>query len=131
MKKALQKLNIYYQCSALSGFFLLLISLLLIPLYFFNLKEIPLGILLGGIYGILIFYFTGLLNDKLPNKYRWAIIIAILRFFLFGILLFLVGLCYYYWDVKLFNIFGVFGGYLFVVLIFIILQFIDNKKEKI
>ena len=130
MIKALNKLNIYHKCVVLSGLFLILISLGLIPLYFYNHMDIPLGILLGGTYGILVYFIVGLLENKRSDYYKWAILIAILRFFFLAVLLVLVALCYYKWELKIFNIFAVVGGYL-ICLVVLLLLFMLKKERKI
>ena len=127
MIKAFNKLNIYFKCSVLSGLFILVLSLALIPLYFFNLKDIPLGFILGGGFGILSYFVTGILENKRAEHYKWAILISVLRFLLLAILLFMVALCYYKWDIKIFNIFTVVGGY-FICLIIFVLLFVVKKK---
>lgn len=124
------KLNIYHKCSVLSGLFILLISLALIPLYFFNYMDIPLGFMLGGLFGISTYFLVGVLENKKNEYYKWAIVISILRFFVFAFLLVLVGLCYYIWEIKIFNIFSVVGGYLLCVVVLVILFLIQSKKER-
>lgn len=130
MIKAFSKLNIYYKCSVLSGLFLIVLSLALIPFYFINLMEIPLGFLLGGAFGITIYFITGLLENKRPEYYKWAIMISVFRFILLAILLFVVALCYYKLDIKIFNIFTVTGGY-FICLIIFVLLFLKKKKGNV
>ena len=130
MIKAYNKLNIYHKCVVLSGLFLLLLSLALIPLYFFNYIDIPLGFLLGGMYGILCYFIIGLLENKRGEYYKWAVLISILRFIVLAILLVLVALCYYKWEIKIFNIFTVLGGYLICLVVFIILSVFASKRER-
>ena len=130
IKDRFGKLNIYHKCSVLSGLFLLLISLALIPLYFFNYMDIPLGIILGGSYGVVIYFITGLFENKRGEYYKWAIVISVLRFFVFAFLLVLTGLCYYILEIKIFNIFSVVGGYLVCVVVLVLLFIQQNKKER-
>ena len=130
MISKLGKYNIYYKCSILSGFFLALISLGLIPLYFFSLKEIPLGILLGGGLGIISYLIVGILEDKRSTGYKWAVVVSIVRYFVFALLLLLLGLCYYKWEIKIFNIFGFVGGYLLVTIIFVIIYLLTKHQEE-
>ena len=125
---SLDKLNIYYKCSILSGFFILTLSIGFLPLYFVNLHEIPLGVILGGEYGILSTFIMGLLEEKYGQHYRWAIIVSILRYVLFAVILFLVGLCYYKWDIKYFNIFSTFASYIAVLGILILCHLFPDKK---
>ena len=127
MKQAFEKLNIYYKCSVLSGLFLIFISLCLIPLYFFGYMDIPLGFLLGGVYGVIVYFFTGLLENKRQDYYKWAVVLSVLRFFILAVLLVLAALCYYKWELKIFNIFSVVGGYLLSLVVLIILFVVKDK----
>ena len=130
MKQAFGKLNIYYKCSVLSGLFLIFISLSLIPLYFFGYMDIPLGFLLGGVYGVIVYFFTGLLENKRQDYYKWAVVLSVLRFFILAVLLVLAALCYYKWELKIFNIFSVVGGYLLSLVVLIILFVVKDKGNK-
>ena len=130
MKQAFQKLNIYHKCAVLSGLFLLLLSIALIPLYFFNYMDIALGFILGGGYGILVYSIVGLLENKRSDYYKWAVLISILRFFILAALLIIVGLCYYKWEIKIFNIFSVVAGYLICLTVLIILFIVNDRKKK-
>lgn len=130
IKEGYDKLNIYHKCSVLSGLFILLISLCLIPLYFFNYMDIALGFILGGAFGVFTYFVVGILENKKSDYYKWAIVISILRFFVFALLLVLIALCYYIWEIKIFNIFSVVGGYLVCVVVLVILFLIQNKKER-
>ena len=130
MIKAFSKLNIYLKCVVLSGLFLLLLSLALIPLYFINYMDIPLGFILGGGYGMLCYFLIGILENKRAEYYKWAVLVSILRFVVLAALLFFVALCYYKWDIKIFNIFTVLGGYLICLVVFLILSVIASKRER-
>ena len=130
MIKAFRKLNIYHKCAVLSGFFVCILSLCLIPLFFIDLGDVVWGLLLGCGFGILSYFVTGLLENKHAEHYKWAIFVAIFRFLLFAILLILLALCYYKWDIKIFNIFSFVGGYFICLVVLIILFIIKDKKEK-
>lgn len=112
MRKWLGKFNIFYQCSILSAIFLVIISLGLIPLYFIGWKEIPLGILIGLGYGILIYLLFGFLEDKHKEGYLLMITISTFRYFVFALILVFLAICYYVWDFKYFNIIAYVGGYM-------------------
>ena len=92
--------------------------------------ELPFGLLLGGGFGVLSYFVTGLFENKKDESYKWAVVISILRFVILGILLFLVGLCYYKWEVKIFNIFTVVGGYSLCLVVLIILFVLKDKQER-
>ena len=129
MKQAFEKLNIYHKCSVLSGLFLIVVSLALIPLYFLGYKDIPLGLILGGIYGVVAYFVTGYLENKRGNYYKWAVLVSVFRYLLFIVLLIIVALCYYKWDIKIFNIFSVCGGYFICLVVLIILFMLKGRKE--
>lgn len=131
MKKAFDKLSICYKCAVLSGLFLLLLTLCLIPCFIFGYMDIPLGFIVGFSYGILLYSIVGLYEDKSHYGYKGAITIIVVKYLVFGALLFLLGLCYYRWDVKLFNLFTVVGGYLIVLVIYVVLNLMEGKKERV
>lgn len=128
MKKAFDKLNIYFKCVVMSGLFLLVISLGLIPLYFYKFADIPLGFIVGTGYGMISYLVTGLLEERFKKSYYWALIVSVLRLIVFAVLLILFALCYYKWDIKWINIFSYVGGYLIVSIIFAVL-YVGHKKE--
>ncbi len=130
MLEAYKELNIYHKCAVLAGLLLCITSLALIPLYFFGYMNIPLGIILGAGYAIIIDVIFGIYENHRKEDYKWAVVISITRFILFAILLVLVALCYYKWDIKIFNIFAVTGGYLTSQVIFVILAAINKRKEE-
>lgn len=129
MKEWFGKLNIYYKCCILSAIFLILFSLLLIPLYFFNYAEIPLGLALGLGYGSIIYLIFGYLEDKKKEGYFFMIVVSSLRYFVFAIVLILLALCYYIWDIRYFNLISYVGGYVVTTVIFAILFYKTNKKD--
>ena len=130
MKKWFDKLNIYFKCSILSAIFLLL-STISLPLFnHFNLLEIPLGYLLGSAFGILIYFVNGLLEEKNKQTYKWAVVFITFRYFLFALFLILLGLCYYYWEIRIFNLFAFASGYVTCIIISLILYLLEGRKEK-
>ena len=129
MIKWFDKLNIYYKCSVLSAIFLFL-ALALLPLFHFNnMNEYPLGLILGVSMGELIFILNGYLENKYPDTYKWAVAFNVFRYLLFAILLIVLALCYYKWEIKVFNLFTYVSGYTLVYLIFIILYAYEGRKE--
>lgn len=130
MKKWFDKLNIYHKCSVLSAIFLFLAIVILIPCHFFNFLEYPLGYILGISYGIIIFFINGLIENHNKTGYKWAIVFVVLRYFIFALLLILVGLCYYMWEIKFFNLFLVTGGYMTSIVISLVLYLLENKAER-
>lgn len=130
MKKWYKNLNHFYKVCLISSLALVLIFILLIPLFFFDLKEIPLGVLLGGGISILFYFLQGLFEKKdlLKNSVKWAIILNIGRLLIFGSLLFLVAYLYYSLHLKIFNIFAVAFSY-FIPLIAMCVLFTKGERK--
>ena len=100
------------------------------PFFFFEHMDLPLGILLGGLIGLLsyqmLFYqINSTLSYKHPrirgvfNYFlRWL-------FYLIGLLICLIP---YHFGYNIFNVFTTCGGY-FIVKIVMIIVSLKNKKE--
>ena len=130
MKNWYQKLNIYFKTVFWTAVISFGISVLLIPLFFFSLMEIPLGILFGAFIGILYYVAAGI-NQK--NKYEESamtidVILIIVRFILFAGALVGLALLYYVADIHIFNIFSFVGSYLLSLLIYILVNRKEGKK---
>ena len=130
MKSWLSELSINLKTVVLSSIAILVIYLCLIFGYFVNLKDIPNGFLLGGIVGIASFLLMAL-ADKLDNKKdkpTFAIIFIVIRFILIGAIIILVALMNYQWNINIFNIFTVVGGYFVPLIINIIIYVMERKN---
>ena len=128
MKEWYASLKLEYKIVIWSLLVLAGITLLLIPLFFFSLMEIPQGIALGGGVGTIVYLFLGLFNNKdNPKKsLTLTVITMIVRFLVIAGILFLVGWLYYAIGFKAFNIFAVAGGYFIPLVINIILVRKEN-----
>ena len=128
MKEWYASLKLEYKIVVWSLLVLAGITLLLIPLFFFSLMEIPQGIALGGGVGTIVYLFLGLFNNKdNPKKsLTLTVITMIVRFLVIAGVLFLVGWLYYAIGFKAFNIFAVAGGYFIPLVINIILVRKEN-----
>ena len=124
-----RRLNIEFQTVVWSIIVTLGLLLLMIPLFFFSLMEIPLGIALGAAIGIITYLALGLVDDKSKQKLSigLTITIIVLRLLVVAGILFLVGWLYYAIGVKIFNIFAVVGGYLMTLIINMIMV----RKDKV
>ena len=129
MKDWYQKLKIEYQIVFWSLLSLAVIMLATIPCYFFGYMDIPLGISLGMGISILIYLFLGIFNNPNKQKRSFAISILILsiRLLIIGGVAFLDGWLYYQKQIRIFNIFGLLGGYLIPVVINLIIA--ARRKE--
>ena len=130
MMKWYQKLNIYFKTVFWTTIISLGISILLIPLFFFSLMEIPLGILLGAFIGILYYIAAGI-NEK--NKYAQSamtvdVILIVVRFILFAGALVGLALLYYVANIHIFNIFSFVGSYLLSLLVYLLVNRKEGKK---
>lgn len=114
---------VFWSLIVLSG-----LIILMIPMFFFKLMEVPQGVALGGGIGIITYLLLGIFSnkDKQTKSMVLTTIVIILRILIMGGILFLVGWLYYQKSFKAFNVFAVAGGYL----VTIIIHFILARKEK-
>ena len=128
MKDWYLRLKIEYQIVVWSLITIISLFILTIPFFFFSLMEIPQGIVLGGLIGVIVYLFLGLANNQDSPKKSMVITIVIIAIKLLVIagILFLVGWLYYGVGIKAFNIFAVMGGYFIPLAIQIILM----EREK-
>lgn len=133
MKKWFIQLNNYYKVSLLTFITALILVVGCIPFYFIDLQEIPQGLLLGALVGIVPYVLLGTIEKGETNKKssKGAIILSISRFVLIAIALTLSATAYYYFDLKIFNIFAVLGGYLLTVIWLFIIVSIGKKNGTI
>lgn len=129
MKKWYLNLNSCSKTALLSSLVVVAVAILLIPLFFFNLYEIPLAILLGGFVNIIYYLIAGI-NQKRGggrNVINFDIFLLIARFVLFAAIAILLAWLYYSLKIKVFNLFAYVGAYLFPILIYAI---ISRKEHK-
>lgn len=128
MKDWYGQLKLEYKIVAWSLIVLAGIILVLIPLFFFSLMEVPQGIALGAGVGIIIYLFLGLFNnsDSPKKSLVLTVITIIIRFLVIAGILVLVGWLYYAKGVKAFNIFAVVGGYMIPLIVHI---FVGRKEN--
>ena len=115
--------NIYYKTSLINAIVTICLFVVATVFFFFNLMEIPLGILLGGSVSSVMYVFFGLLEGRKISK---TIIFIVLKSILF--ILFVLGLAilYYKLDIKIFNPFAFMAMYLLPTVLFIFI----SRKEK-
>ena len=126
--KRYHSLNIYFKIVVWSV--VLMIITTLVSVYFFtvNQYEVPLGIIIGLGLGAFLYAMTGLivLKDKDSN---WLLASNFIRLLVLGGAIFGVGFLYYKMNIHAINLFALVGGYTAVIIIFVILTLIENKKE--
>lgn len=132
MKEKWRHLNIYIKALSLDLCALLVITLGMIPLWINHLPDIPQGLLLGGLYGVLCLLVMFLVTNKENEnkKLVGTIIVIISRLLILAGILLLVGYLYYVKDVKMFNIFAVVGGYLLSTISLTLSHLIFKEEEE-
>ena len=130
MKSWYRRLNIYFKTVLWTIIITLGVTICLIPLFFFNLMEIPLGILLGGIFGSLYYLIAGFNQREEYSKKGMIldVVTIILRFALFAGAVIGLTLLYYKANIHLFNVYGFAGAYLLSLFAFIIISGKESKK---
>ena len=83
-------------------------------LFFIGRMDIPLGLLLGGVFCGTLSLIAGLLENKdEENKSsKYSIIMILSRFILLIAVTVIIALMYYRWDLKIFNVFSYVGAYI-------------------
>ena len=129
MKKILTKLNIYYSVALFTFVTTVIIVLGMIPLFLNKWGEIPQGVILGSLVGILAYLILGIVEgmDEKKKKVTITIIVMAARFLLIGLTIALAATLYYYKGYKIFNVFAVLGGYLLTTLWLLILNLMSKK----
>ena len=128
MKDWYRQLKLEYKVAFWSALVISALVISTIPCFFFELMEIPQGILLGGAVGIVTYLLLGLANnkEKQTKSMVMTVVVIIIRFLTLGGILFLAAWLYFYMLVRVFNVFAVLGGYVVTIIIHIILA----RKEK-
>lgn len=99
-------------------------------LFFKEMMDIPLGILLGGgVFGSLAL-ISGLIEKKDEERDApiYSIIMIALRFLLLVALTIIIALMYYKWNLKIFNVFAFVGAYLASIIAMIVVYLIFKKE---
>lgn len=131
MKKWFLSLNSSFKTFILSALLVTVVVGATLVLIYWNLLEIPLGILLGGFIGSLGYYFLGLIENKNPTRGSIGLIILaiIVRFLVLTVVLIIAGVTYFKFDKHIFNLFAVIGGYLCPLIIYVIINIKEVKKK--
>lgn len=130
MKSWYRQLNTYFKTVLWTIIITLGVTICLIPLFFFNLMEIPLGILLGGLFGTLYYFIAGFNQREEYSKKGMVldVVILTLRFLVFAGAM--VGLTWLYYksNIHIFNVYGFAGAYLLSLFVFILISGKESKK---
>lgn len=126
----MKKLAFQLKVSFILLILLVIIAIILLPLYFFNLHHVVIGILLGIAINSL-YFFLDYFIDKNKNKLGivLSIISMILKFLIVGGLMVLFGYLEFKLNFKFANIIAFIGGYLSSLIIAIILFAFNRRKD--
>ncbi len=130
MKSWYRRLNIYFKTVFWTVLITLGITIALIPLFFLNLMEYPLGILTGGVFGALYYLAAGF-NQREKNTRQGMtidIVLIVMRFILLAGVFFALAWLYYKGNIHVINIFAFIGAYLISVPMYLIL--FGKEKNK-
>ena len=122
-----KNLDIYIKTCVTTALVSLIVFLGCIPLYFYNLGEIPNGIALGGAISALLFLLYEVGKDS--PRLKGTIILNIIRFGLVIALLFVTTFLYYKLEIKIFNVFAVVGVFFASTIIFVVLSLLESRNE--
>lgn len=130
MKERFNKLNIYFRVTICSLILLVLFTIALTFLFFIGHLDIPLGLILGACINIVGYFALGLLEQKAKKNSKGIgnIIVTVSRFIILASTIVLVGWLYYEQNVQIFNIFSLVGGYLYPLIVLLILTVLQKKE---
>ncbi|HOZ02269.1 MAG TPA: hypothetical protein PKV57_00405 [Bacilli bacterium] len=130
MREKFNKLNIYFRVTICSLILLVLFTLALAFLFFIGHLDIPLGLILGASINIIGYFALGLLEQKEKSNSKGIgnIVVMIIRFVILALAIVLVGWLYYEQNVQIFNIFSLIGGYLYPLIVLLILTALQKKE---
>ena len=132
MKEKFHSLNIYHQTFVVSAGISLLLFLLLIPLFFFNLGEISFGLLIGEFISYMSYFVLGIFEKKNPSDKKGLtsmVMTLIIRVIILSIILVVDGLLYYKLGIKIFNIISIACGYFIPLIIFITINMKERRSD--
>lgn len=112
MKSWFSKLNFCFKTALISLVVTIAAALGTMCFFWLNLKEIPLGIILGGCVGVVSYTIMGIVVLKEDRKTIWTTVCTITRFLFIAAALTFSGYLYYISNIHLFNVFAVAGAYL-------------------
>lgn len=129
MKKWFCNLSTSYKTALLTTLLVVIGLLSTLFGYFVKLPELPNGMILGGLVGILSYVLMGLVEpyDEKRQKPTLTIVVIILRFVLVAVTVLLSALLYYKSNCHIFNLFAVAGSYLLSLVAFIIVNLMEKS----
>ena len=122
-----KNLDVYLKSCVTTALISLITFLGCIPLYFYNLGEVPNGIALSGAISSMLFFLYEI--GKTSPGLKGTIILNIVRFGLVIAMLFVTVFLYYKLEIKLFNVFAVVGTFFASTIIFVVLSYMESRNE--
>ena len=122
-----KNLDVYLKSCVTTALISLITFLGCIPLYFYNLGEVPNGIALSGAISSMLFLLYEI--GKTSPGLKGTIILNIVRFGLVIAMLFVTVFLYYKLEIKLFNVFAVVGTFFISTIIFVVLSYLESRNE--
>ena len=103
---------------------------LLIPFFFFQLMDITLGALLGGITSGSMYLLSNVAekSDAQKGNATLTIIMQGVRFFVVAGVMVLISLMYFKWDMKIFNPFSYIALYTVSVVVNVIVMLHERNR---
>ena len=125
----MNKLNNSYKAAIITFGGTLIGFIATIFLFFINLMEVPLGILLGGLIFGGLSLLTGLAEtkDEEAKESKRTIIMIITKFVLSLGLIVLIAVLYYKLGFKIINLFAFIGVYTFNTIVTVIIYLVSKK----
>ena len=129
MKKWFLNLSISYRAALLSSLLVLVGVLGTIFCYFNKHPDIPNGLIIGGLVGILSYLLMGLVegHDEKNGKLVLTIIVMVIRFVLIALLIVLTALLWYKAHYNIFNLFSEIIGYSLSLISFITIYLTERR----
>ena len=118
------------------AFYLALVSLcafiLLIPCFFFNLMDVPLGVIFGGTIISLTYLLEGIAEnvDNKKGTVTLTIIMIAVKLLIIGASLVIICFMYYRWGLPIFNPFAYVGVYTLAIIINVIVHIKERKQKE-
>lgn len=131
MKKWFVSLSLVRKTVIISLMIIFLAFLLTIPLFFNNLMEIPLGIVLGGgasVFSFALFAFTENIKNQ-KKSMSITIMLIVFMSIIHGLALTTSAVLYYAFNLHIFNVFATFSSLFIGLLVHVVLSFLPEKNN--
>ena len=130
--KFLDKYNNSIKIAFLTMAISIVVFILMIPCFFFHLKDVPLGVIFGGAVISLTYLLTGLAEKKDEERgtLRLTIVMVAAKFIITAAILVVICFMYFKWGLPIFNPFAYIGVYTLALLINVIVHIKERKTSK-